>query len=232
MISVPIERSRRDLAIKDINSNRPYLEIYVSKFNENGTDRKLRVRAFDQYHFHQIWTSPARDMADLILSDENAWFTLIYKIFGRSVNQIKSFGHIRKSNQIKSRHSENGRKSNQIKSWPLKNCCKSNQIKSDQIMIWFMPSPGFSRPRDLVAGLGRYPKWLLSGPIEWSRRELATSDANSNRPYIDLVLSKFNENDTDRKLRAMAFDWYDFHQIWTSPARDTVDSSLVSVIWK
>ena len=64
MISGPIERPRRYLAIKDINSNRPYLGIYVSKLIENDTDRKLRVRVFDRYHFRQIWMHISRDMGD------------------------------------------------------------------------------------------------------------------------------------------------------------------------
>ena len=47
-----------------------HLRIYVSKFDENGTDRKLRVRAFDWCHFRQIWTSPARDIGDSSLASE------------------------------------------------------------------------------------------------------------------------------------------------------------------
>ena len=64
------ERSRVDLAIYEVDSNRPYLEMVMSKFDKNGTDRKLRVRAFDRYHFHQIWTSSSRDMGDSSLVTE------------------------------------------------------------------------------------------------------------------------------------------------------------------
>ena len=46
------------------NWNRPYLEMVMSKFDENGTDRKPSLSAFDRYHFYQIWTSPSRDMSD------------------------------------------------------------------------------------------------------------------------------------------------------------------------
>ena len=65
-----LERSRVDLAIYEVDSNRPYLEMVMSKFDENGTDRKPSLSAFDRYHFHQIWTSPARDMGDLSLVSE------------------------------------------------------------------------------------------------------------------------------------------------------------------
>ena len=64
MISTFFDRSRRDLSIWHASSNRPHLEMLMSSGAHSFTNRKLRVRAFDRYHFHQIWTSPARDMGD------------------------------------------------------------------------------------------------------------------------------------------------------------------------
>ena len=52
-IRQPIERSRRDLPIWDQLSNSPYLDLYVSNFDEFCTDWKLRFRAFNRYKNHQ-----------------------------------------------------------------------------------------------------------------------------------------------------------------------------------
>ena len=43
---------------------RPYLSLVMSSDADSKSVRKLRVRAFDRYHFHWIWTSPAKDISE------------------------------------------------------------------------------------------------------------------------------------------------------------------------
>ena len=53
---------------------------------------------------------------------------------------------------------------------------------------------------------------------------------NSNRPYLEILMSSGANSFTNRKLRVRAFDWCYFHPSWTSISRDMGDSSLVSEI--
>ena len=153
-------KNRAQIKSNQIKSNHDLICISNQNFGRYQTQATARVK----FRFHrQIWHR-SKALSELFLSvrlvspESMIWIEKCIDNEFEIFDQIKSNHGNRASNQIKSNHNILKRrqiKSNQItwfKKWVKsnqirvpKNCIKSNQFKSNQIMIWFLPSPAWDQ---------------------------------------------------------------------------------------
>ena len=166
------------------------------------------------------------------------WFERIFRF--RS-NQIKSNHPIFKTAQIKSNQITPVSKTAQIKSNQIIDPLKTAQIKSNRDLIWAKSLKSLKfinylywKLKMVISRAGDVHFGRFLHFFDRSRRDLSIYDQISNRPYLELVMSKFDENGTDRKPWLSAFHRCHFRQIWMHVSRDMEAFSgclQLTVIW-